>query len=309
MLLKHKKNLTIIWNEYSFRKITDMKKNVLITGTSTGVGLESAMLFAKNNYKVYATMRNLKKSEKLKQKIQEENLDINLLPLDVTKIDSIQSAVKTIIERDGKIDVLVNNAGAGFAKTTEQATEAEIKWVTDVNYLGVVFCTQAVLPYMRKQKSGQIISVTSVGGLVGQPFNELYCGAKFAVEGFMEGLATYVSEPFNIKITCVEPGGITTEFMTSAIEKTAVDGQFATGEYAPIFEKYMAGNQKRANESEVQVYQTAIEVANVALNIAQNENPPLRIRTSQWAEDFCQLKTKADPDGLKLVKQIQDSFL
>jgi len=286
-----------------------MKKNVLITGTSTGVGLESAILFAKNNYKVYATMRNLEKSEKLKQIIQEENLDIDLLLLDVTKIDSIQSAVKTIIERDGKIDVLVNNAGAGFAKTTEQATEAEIRWVTDVIYLGVVFCTQAVLPYMRKQKSGQIISITSVGGLVGQPFNELYCGAKFAVEGFMEGLVAYLSEAFNIKITCVEPGGITTEFMTSAIEKTAVDGQFATGEYAPIFERYMAGNQKRANESETQVYQKAIEVANIALDIAQHENPPLRIRTSQWAEDFCQLKTKADPDGLKLVKQIQDSFL
>jgi len=100
---------------------------------------------------------------------------------------------------------------------------------------------------MRKQKSGQIISVTSVGGLVGQPFNELYCGAKFGVEGFMEGLATYVSDAFNIKITCIEPGGIATEFMTSAIEKTAVEGVFATGEYLPIFERYMAGNQKRAS--------------------------------------------------------------
>ncbi|MEZ7497981.1 SDR family NAD(P)-dependent oxidoreductase [Flavobacterium sp. Arc3] len=99
---------------------------------------------------------------------------------------------------------------------------------------------------MRKRKSGQIISLTSVGGVVGQPFNELYCGAKFAVEGFMEGLATYVSDAFNIKISCVEPGDIATEFMKSAIEKTAVDGQFATAEYLSIFEKYMSGNQKRA---------------------------------------------------------------
>ena len=81
---------------------------------------------------------------------------------------------------------------------------------------------------MRKQKSGQIITITFFGGLVGQPFNELYYGAKFAVEGFMEGLATYVSDAFNIKISCVEPGGISTEFMTSAIGKTAVEGQFAT---------------------------------------------------------------------------------
>ncbi len=286
-----------------------MKKNVLITGTSTGVGFEASMLFAKNNYKVYATMRNLKKADQLKKKIEEENLDIELLPLDVTKIDSITSAVETIIEKDGKIDVLVNNAGAGFAKTIEQSTEDEIRWVTEVNYHGVVFCTQAVLPYMRKQKSGQIISITSVGGLVGQPFNELYCGAKFAVEGFMEGLATYVSDAFNIKITCVEPGGIATEFMTSAIEKTAVEGQFATGEYQPIFERYMAGNQKRANESKNQVYQTGAEVAEVVLNVAQHEQPPLRIRTSKWAEDFCELKTQADPDGTKIVNLLKASFL
>lgn len=286
-----------------------MKRNVLITGTSTGVGFESAILFAKNNFKVYATMRNLDKATKLKEQIETDNLDIHLLPLDVTKTDTIKVAVDTIIKNDGKIDILYNNAGAGFAKTTEQATEAEIKWVTDVNYLGVVYCTQAVLPHMRKQKSGQIISITSVGGLVGQPFNELYCGAKFAVEGFMEGLATYVSDPFNIKITCLEPGGISTEFMTSAIGKTVTDGQLATGEYAPIFEQYMSGIEKRSKLSEVSLYQTGLEVAQVALEVAQNENPPLRLRTSTWAEDFTNLKTKADPDGTKLVAEVRASFL
>lgn len=286
-----------------------MKRNVLITGTSTGVGFESAILFAQNGYKVYATMRDTSKATDLKKRIEADNLDIKILPLEVTSIESIQAVVNTIIENDGSIDLLINNAGAGFAKTTEQASEAEIRWVTDVNYLGTVFCTQAVLPYMRKQKSGQIISLTSVGGLVGQPFNELYCGAKFAVEGFMEGLATYVSDAFNIKISCVEPGGIATEFMKSAIGKTAVDGQFAAGEYAPIFERYMAGNQKRASESTTSVYQTGLEVAEVVLKVAENENPPLRIRTSQWAEDFCALKTQADPDGSKLVAQIKSSFL
>ncbi|TRX58197.1 SDR family oxidoreductase [Fulvivirga sp. M361] len=287
-----------------------MKKNVLITGTSTGVGLESSILFARNGYRVYATMRNLDKADELRKKIKEENLTIELLPLDVTNIQSIQSAVQTIIEKDGRIDVLINNAGAGFAKTTEQSSEEEIRSVTEVNYHGVVFCTQALLPFMRKQRSGQIISITSVGGLVGQPFNELYCGAKFAVEGFMEGLATYVSNAFNIKITNVEPGGIATEFMKSAVEKTTGDdGQLASGEYLPIFERYLAGNQKRANESKEQVYQTGLEVAEVILKVAQNEDPPLRVRTSKWAEDFCQLKTQADPDGTRLVSQIKDSFL
>ncbi len=286
-----------------------MKKNVLITGTSTGVGFESAILFAKNGFKVYASMRNTNKSDALKDIIHKENLDIDILQLDVTDINSINSAVNTIIEKDGKIDILVNNAGAGFAKTTEQASEEEIRWVTEVNYHGVVFCTQAVLPYMRKQKSGHIISITSVGGLVGQPFNELYCGAKFAVEGFMEALATYVSDAFNIKISNIEPGGIATAFMTAAIEKTVVNGKFATGDYAPIFERYMAGNQKRANESKEQIYQTGPEVAEIVFKVTQLENPPLRVRTSKWAEDFCKLKTEADPDGTKLIEQITDSFL
>ncbi|MDO6438576.1 SDR family oxidoreductase [Cyclobacterium sp. 1_MG-2023] len=286
-----------------------MKRNVIITGTSTGVGFESAILFAKQNFKVYATMRNLSKADALQERITAENLDIEILELDVTDTRSIKKAVETVVAKDGQIDLLINNTGAGFAKTTEQATEEEIRWVTDVNYLGTVFCTQAVLPYMRQQKSGQIINITSVGGLVGQPFNELYCAAKFAIEGFAEGLATYVSPAFNIKISNVEPGGISTEFMTSAIGKTAVDGQFATGEYLPIFEKYMAGNQQRAKEGAEQVYQTGPEVAQVVLNVAQNENPPLRVRTSQWAEDFCQLKTEADPDGTKLVEKITASFL
>ncbi|WP_289061696.1 SDR family oxidoreductase [uncultured Zobellia sp.] len=286
-----------------------MKRNVLITGTSSGVGLEASLLFAQKGYKVYASMRNLAKATVLKEKIDEAHLDIEILELDVTKVDSIKKAVETIIEKDGQIDVLVNNAGAGFAKTTEQASEEEIRWVTDVNYHGVVFCTQAVLPYMRKQRSGQVISITSVGGLVGQPFNELYCGAKFGVEGYMEGLASYLGDAFNIKFSCVEPGGISTEFMTSAVEKTAVDGQLATGEYLPIFQQYLKKNQERASEGAAQIYQTGQEVAAVIMNIAENEHPPMRIRTSKWAEELCELKTKADPDGTKLVNEIKTRFL
>lgn len=286
-----------------------MKKNVLITGTSTGVGLETAILFAKNGYKVYATMRNLSKSEALKHKIEKEKLDIEILELDVTKQETITKTVEYIISKDKKIDILINNAGAGFAKTTEQATVKEIEWVTNVNYLGVVFTTKTVLPYMRKQKAGHIITLSSVGGLVGQPFNELYCAAKFAVEGFIEGLATYVGPSFNIKFSVIEPGGITTEFMKSAISNTAVDGQFATGEYEPIFAKYLEGNQRRANEEAENIYQTPLKVATVIANVSEDENPPLRIRTSAWAEDFTKLKTIGDPDGKKVIEQISSTFL
>lgn len=287
-----------------------MKKNILITGTSTGLGLESAVLFAKNGFKVYASMRNLKKADALNQRIAEENLDIEILQLDVMDNVSIETAVNAIIAKEGKIDILLNNAGAGFAKTLEQASYQEIDWVTDVNYTGVIRTTKAVLPYMREAKSGHIINVTSVGGLVGQPFNELYCGAKFAVEGFTEALATYVSAPFGIHFSLIEPGGMATEFMTNAVAKTVNEkGEMATGDYAPIFQKYLAGAQTRAKTEGATAYQTSKEVAEVILKVALAENPPLRVRSSQWAEDLCNLKTQADPDGTKLVGEVKRRFL
>lgn len=286
-----------------------MKKNILITGTSTGVGLESAILFAKKGYKVYATMRNLEKAEALKEQISSENLAIEILMLDVTKQETIDNVVSEIIAKDGKIDVLLNNAGAGFAKTTEHATEAEFEWVTNVNYHGVVRCTKAVLPYMRKQKSGRILAVSSVGGLVGQPFNEFYCAAKFAVEGYIESLATYASE-FGIEFSIIEPGGIATEFFNSAVKVTTnSEGKLTSGEYEEIFNRYLAGTQKRAETSELQVYQTGKEVANIIFEVAETENPPLRKRTSDWAEELCELKTSADPNGLKLQTKVKKEFL
>jgi short-subunit dehydrogenase len=286
-----------------------MKKNVIITGTSTGVGFESSILFAQNGYKVFATMRDLSKSDALKERIAEAHLDIEILPLDITNESSINTCINEIIHKEGKIDVLINNAGGGFAKTTEQATEEEMKWVTDLNYYGVVRCTKAVLPFMRKQNSGHIINITSVGGLVGQPFNEFYCAAKFAVEGYTEALASYVEDGFGIKFSIVEPGGIATEFTKSTMSKTVVDGQMANPEYMHIFQKYMAGIQKRTAEGAERSYQTGAEVATVIVQVAQMENPPLRIRTSDWAEDFCSLKTQADPDGTILLKTVKERFL
>ncbi len=287
-----------------------MKKIVLITGTSTGVGFESSVLFAKAGFKVYATMRNLGKSEPLEEKIKEEDLDISILQLDVTDNTSIENTVNSIIDEDGQIDVLINNAGAGFAKTLEQSSQEEIDWVTDVNYTGVVRTTKAVLPHMRTSKSGHVINITSVGGLVGQPFNELYCGAKFAVEGFTEALATYVSTPFGINFSLVEPGGISTAFMNNAIAKTVNEnGEMATGDYAPIFKRYLEGAQNRAMKSEVSTYQSGIEVAQVVLDVALSDDPPLRVRTSEWAETFCKLKTQADPTGSLLVNEVKEYFL
>jgi short-subunit dehydrogenase len=285
-----------------------MKKVVVITGTSTGIGFESVILFAQNGYKVIATMRDLSKTD-LNNRIEKENLDIEIMQLDVTNEDSVTTCINKIIDTQGTIDILINNAGGGFAKTTEQATEQEMKWVTDLNYFGVIRCTKAVLPIMRKQNKGHIINITSVGGLVGQPFNEFYCGAKFAVEGYTEALASYLTDSFGINFSIVEPGGISTEFMKSTMGKTAVDGQMAHPEYMHIFQKYMAGIQKRASEGVERSYQTPIEVAEVLLSVATSENPPLRVRTSEWSESFCNIKTQADPDGTLLLNSVITRFL
>lgn len=286
-----------------------MKKTVVITGTSSGVGLEASVLFAQKGYKVFATMRDVSKGEALQERIKAGALDIEILPLDVLSTASVEACIAQIHGKAGTIDILINNAGGGFAKTTEQATEEEMQWVTDLNYFGVVRCTKAVLPLMRSAKSGKIINITSVGGLVGQPFNEFYCAAKFAVEGYTEALASYVTSGFGIQFSIVEPGGIATEFLKSAMGKTVTDGQMAHPDYMHIFQRYMAGMQKRSAEGAERSYQTPLEVAEVVLRVAASEHPPLRVRTSEWAENFCDLKTHADPDGTRLAKAVTERFL
>lgn len=270
---------------------------VLITGTSTGLGLETAILLAENGYKVYASMRNTSKKESLLSKTAEKNVTIEIIQLDVCDLKSIENAVKHVMDKEGRIDILINNAGAGFAKTTEHASDEEIQWVMDTNLMSVIRCSKAVLPIMRNQKSGHIVNISSVGGLVGQPFNELYCAAKFAVEGFTEALATYLTKPFGIKFTTVEPGGISTEFIKSATQKTMEGSGIPTDEYGVILQKYMGGMQKRAQSGDTSSYQTPEQVAEVVLKVVQSENPPIRTRTSEWSEKLCHFKTQADPDG------------
>ena len=285
-----------------------MQKNVIITGTSSGLGLSTAVTLAAEGYKVYATMRNLDKRAALDRAAAAAGVAVELLTLDVTDERSVQAAVASVVAQDGRVDVLINNAGAGFAKHIEQASEADMIWVTDVNYFGVVRCTQAVVPHMREAGAGHIVNVTSVGALVGQPFNELYCGAKFAVEGFTEALATVLPE-FGIRLTLVEPGGIASEFATSATKATIGEAGLPDDAYAPIFGRYLAGFQTRERDGADSPSQTPDEVAEVLNNVLKNPSPPLRIRTSAWAEALCAFKTEADPDGLKQTADVVERFL
>jgi len=284
-----------------------MSKIILVTGTSTGLGISISVQAAQAGHTVYATMRNLEKRAQLDAACAAAGVSVNVSKLDVQDAGSINQAVETIIKDHGRIDVLINNAGAGFVRSTEQATEEDVQWIMDVNFMGVMRCTKAVMPHMRQARTGHIISISSVGGLVGQPFNEIYCAAKFAVEGYMEAMASYITPSFGINFTVVEPGGISTEFASNVLEHVTQSGGMIDDEYLPVLQNYIASASRRQEGSGT--YQTADEVSAVVMDCVKSAEPPVRIRTSAWAEELTALKTSLDPDGKKLQAKIIAQFL
>ena len=283
-----------------------MPKTILITGTSTGLGIAIAIQAAQAGHIVYATMRNLGKREALDAAAKAAGVTLNVLALDVQDSASITTAVERVMADHDRIDVLINNAGAGFVRSTEQATDADMNWVMDVNFMGVARCTKAVIGHMRAARSGHIINISSVGGLVGQPFNEVYCAAKFAVEGYTEAMASYITPSFGVHFSCIEPGGIQSEFANNVLAHVAETGGMLEDAYLPILQKYIGGAQARQGGD---IYQTADQVAAVVMRCVEDKDPPIRLRTSQWGEAFCALKTDPDPDGKKLQAQVIEQSL
>ncbi len=282
-----------------------MPKVILITGTSTGLGISTAVQAAQAGHIVYATMRNLEKRAALDAAAKSADVSLNVLQLDVQDAATVSSAVAQVLAEQGRIDTLINNAGLGFARNIEQTSEADILRVMDINFMGVMRCTKAVLPAMRAAKSGHVVSISSVGGLVGQPFNEIYCAAKFAVEGFTEALASYVTPGFGVNFSLVEPGGIATEFANTVLKEIAKTGGMLEDDYLPLLQKYVGGSQSRQGDT----YQTSDAVAKVVMQVVDASAPPLRVRTSQWSEHITRFKTGLDADGLKQRELIVEHFL
>lgn len=264
-------------------------RSVLITGCSTGVGAALAERCAGSGWTTYGTVRKTADVAAL------EARGARALVCDVTDGASVDAAVAQVLEATGRIDAVVANAGIGYVRNVEQAKDDEVAELFDVNVHGVFRTVKAALPHMRAAGRGHVVAVTSVGGLVGQPFNEFYCATKFAVEGFIEGLASYVTPGFGVDFTCVEPGGITTEFAATVMNKVGASGGILDDDYKPLIAAYMGGRAARGDG----VYQTAEEVAEVIAGVMGTEAPPLRMRTSDWSESFTRFKTEADPTGLK----------
>jgi NAD(P)-dependent dehydrogenase (short-subunit alcohol dehydrogenase family) len=266
-----------------------LNKIICITGASSGIGLATALKFAQDGWIVYAGTRQLQREQE--QYHQIENL--HFLEMEVTQPESIELAIEVINQAHGHIDVLFCNAGYGFLRALGQATFAEIQGVFNTNVYGVMHTIRAALQLLRNADAGHIIVTSSVGGLVGQPLNEIYCASKFAVEGLLESMATYYKPLFNIDITLLEPGAIATNFNQTVLGHVHKTGGILEDEYKPILDAFIDNFTKRTVEP-----QTSESVADVVLRLVSMETKPLRIRTSEKAENFVENKVKADPTGL-----------
>lgn len=192
------------------------QKVAVVTGSSSGIGFETSLLLARNNFLTYASMRNLKKSDKIKALAGKERLPISVVQLDVIDDTSVKNAIQSIVTETGKIDVLVNNAGYGLSGALEELTIDEIKTQFETNFYGLIRTTQAVLPIMRKQKSGVVVNISSGAGRFGYPSGSAYVSTKFAVEGLSESIS-YELEPFGIRVVLIEPGFVKTDFDRATI--------------------------------------------------------------------------------------------
>jgi NAD(P)-dependent dehydrogenase (short-subunit alcohol dehydrogenase family) len=270
----------------------------LVTGSSSGIGFETALLLARNGFKTYASMRDLKKSKDITQIANKEKLPLQVVQLDVIDHKSIREAIDKVVEENKRIDVLVNNAGYGLLGALEDLSIEEIKVQFETNFFGVVRVTQQVLPVMRKQNTGIIVNVSSVGGRIGIPGLSAYHSTKFALEGLSESIS-YELEPFGIRVVIIEPGVIRTNIINSSIiAKKALDPK------SPYFSlmKKLENNFKSMMENAT-ASSPPEEVAKIVLQAVTSESPQLRYAVGNDAITLLQAKRMSDAEFGDLIKQ------
>ncbi len=260
---------------------------ILITGASSGFGKLTALAFARQGDTVYATMRDPKKGYRLQDAASAENLHINPLALDVTDTASIHAAVKNVLAAEERIDVLVNNAGIHIPGALEDMPESDLHRVMDTNFFGVINMTRAVLPTMRKQKSGRIIMMSSVGGMISRATDSIYCASKWALEGMSEALRYEVAR-FGIKVSMIEPGVFRTEIGSKY--KVSLDYPQASP-YRELL-KFRADKvvEDCNNGDDPQL------VADLVVAVTNKDNPDVRYPAGQQAEKFLPELKRMDAD-------------
>jgi NAD(P)-dependent dehydrogenase (short-subunit alcohol dehydrogenase family) len=271
----------------------------LVTGSSSGIGFETALLLARNGFNTYASMRNLEKSKNITEIANREELPLQVIQLDVNNDRSTKEAIDEVVAENQRIDVLVNNAGYGLLGSLEDLSIEEIKAQFETNFFGVVRVMQQVLPTMRKHKSGTIVNISSVGGRIGLPSLSAYHSTKFALEGLSESIS-YELEPFGIRVVIIEPGVIRTNIMNSSIiAKKASDPK--SPYYSSIQQLERSFKSAMENKS---ASSPPEEVAKVVLQAVKSENPKLRYAVGNDASSLIQAKTTmSDTEFEALIKQ------
>lgn len=238
---------------------------ILITGASSGFGKVMAQTLDAQGHIIYGTSR----------KQAESKGNITMLVADVTDENSIYNAVQYIIKEQGRIDVLINNAGMGISGALELATEEEIALQMNTNFLGMVHVCRYVLPVMRKQRKGKIINISSIAGLMAVPYQGFYSASKFAIEGYSEALSLEVY-PFGIKVCIVEPGDFNTGF-------TANRNISAETLSNPDYGQYFADTLKIIEKAEREGCAPS-KLAMTILKLVERKNPPFRTLTGPLSQ-------------------------
>jgi NAD(P)-dependent dehydrogenase (short-subunit alcohol dehydrogenase family) len=268
-----------------------MLKVVLITGTGSGMGKVTSEFLAKNGYIVYAGSRNIQSSEEL----------ANLKPiyLDVTKTQSIKDAVDTIIQNEGKIDVLVNNAGYGLLSTLEDGTDEEMFDQFNVNVFGLLKVTREVLPYMRKARSGVIINISSFLGKMGLPLLAHYNASKYAVEGIVDSLR-FETLPYNVRVHSIQSGLFGTNFvkegLVANVKTTSEDSPYSTlvSHFVPIVAKAI-------NEGP-----NPQPIADAVKEIIENDDADIFVPVGGEAETFVPLRKEMSDKAFE--QKVKETF-
>jgi NAD(P)-dependent dehydrogenase (short-subunit alcohol dehydrogenase family) len=251
--------------------MTQRSPVVLITGTSSGIGRAIASAFAAKGFEVFGTSRNPQRNEPI--------AGVELLPLDVSDQASVASAVSTVIQRAGRIDVLVNNAGVGVFGAAEESSIAQAQKLFDTNFFGLIRVTNEVLPHLRAQRSGRIINISSVLGFLPAPYGALYAASKHAVEGYSESL-DHETREFGVRVSVVEPG-----YTDTAFDANAADPDSPIESYRALREHVKEGLIKAVRAGD-----DPSVVAKVVLKAATSSTPKLRYPAGPLARQLTVLK-------------------
>ena len=273
-----------------------MSKTVLITGATSGMGKETALLLAKHGYSVYAGVRS--SSEELLDEAEKRGVKLNTVALDVQDTASIQKAVQHVMDKEGQIDVLVNNAGFGLLATLEEGTDEEIFQQFDVNVFGLIKMTREVLPHMREAQSGVVINISSFLGKMGLPLLSHYNASKYAVEGITDSLRFEVA-PFGIRVHSVLAGLFGTNFVKKGLVANSQTTS-ADSPYKDLVAHFMPIVAKAINEGP-----DPLPIAQAVKNIIEDDASAIAVEVGKEAELFVPMRKSMDDKAFEeKVKEI-----